>query len=169
MNTRWMMVTAAGVFLAASMGCQGPAARRAATAAKEKEMQDRLSNIENQLTRVNDQLTDIKDRAPLPEAPPLREPAAEKAGPDWNDTPKESRAHSGGAKAGNAKKYIRVPVSVKTVQTALKKAGYNPGSADGVCGEKTIAAVRAFQAKEGLKVDGVVGQATWAKLSAYLR
>ena len=44
------------------------------------------------------------------------------------------------------------------VQTELTMAGYNPGPADGVAGPRTAAAVRAYQADNGLPADGQVSQ-----------
>ncbi|MEB3278676.1 MAG: peptidoglycan-binding protein [Lyngbya sp.] len=35
---------------------------------------------------------------------------------------------------------------------------------DGIFGSKTLEAVKAFQRREGLKVDGIVGKETWRKL-----
>ena len=54
--------------------------------------------------------------------------------------------------------------TVRTVQTKLKRWGYYGGSADGIYGPATERAVRAFQKKNGLTVDGVVGRATFAAL-----
>ncbi len=51
-------------------------------------------------------------------------------------------------------------VSVKTYQQKLKSWGYYTGAVDGVKGAKTVAAVKAFQRKNGLTADGVVGNAT---------
>lgn len=53
---------------------------------------------------------------------------------------------------------------VRQIQTALKAAGHNV-TVDGDFGNQTDAAVRAFQKKAGLTVDGVVGNLTWGKLS----
>lgn len=50
---------------------------------------------------------------------------------------------------------------VKTLQRAL---GITP--VDGIFGVKTDAAVREYQRKNGLVEDGIVGNATWAKLLA---
>ena len=53
---------------------------------------------------------------------------------------------------------------VKEVQRRLKKWGYYNGSVDGVFGAGTRAAVIAFQKKNGLTADGVVGKATYKAL-----
>jgi peptidoglycan hydrolase-like protein with peptidoglycan-binding domain len=54
---------------------------------------------------------------------------------------------------------------VRDLQSALTARGFNPGSADGIFGPKTDAAVRAFQQANGLAVDGIVGPQTLAALS----
>jgi len=56
----------------------------------------------------------------------------------------------------------------RQIQTALKNAGYDPGTIDGKLGPKTKKAIKDFQAANGLKADGKVGPKTWAKLSTYL-
>jgi uncharacterized protein (TIGR02594 family) len=53
---------------------------------------------------------------------------------------------------------------VRDIQTALDGKGFNPGGIDGIWGRNTIKAVRAFQAANGLKVDGIAGPNTLAKL-----
>jgi len=58
--------------------------------------------------------------------------------------------------------------TVKQIQTALKNAGFDPGSTDGQMGRKTLQAVRDFQKANDLSVDGKVGKRTWAVLSLYL-
>lgn len=55
---------------------------------------------------------------------------------------------------------------VKVLQFILDEIGYDPGSADGIFGKKTLAAVKAFQKAKGLSVDGIVGKYTWTKLLA---
>ena len=52
------------------------------------------------------------------------------------------------------------------LQKALKARGFDPGDIDGAMGRNTIAAIRAFQAANGLDVDGVAGPDTLAKLAA---
>jgi murein L,D-transpeptidase YcbB/YkuD len=54
------------------------------------------------------------------------------------------------------------------VQAALKNAGFYSGAIDGKIGSKTREAIRAFQAGNGLKADGVVGPGTWEKLKKHL-
>ncbi len=54
--------------------------------------------------------------------------------------------------------------TVTEIQTRLKSWGYYDGAVDGVYGSRTEAAVRYFQRKNGLTVDGQVGDATLAAL-----
>jgi peptidoglycan hydrolase-like protein with peptidoglycan-binding domain len=54
--------------------------------------------------------------------------------------------------------------SVVRLQRLLANAGFNPGPIDGIFGPGTLAAVRAFQASRGLRVDGIVGVQTWTAL-----
>lgn len=49
---------------------------------------------------------------------------------------------------------------VERLQTALKAAGFDPGTIDGVFGPHTEAAVRAYQLVHGLVPDGEAGSAT---------
>lgn len=49
---------------------------------------------------------------------------------------------------------------VKLVQQKLKNWGYYKGSVDGIYGPKTKEAVRLFQRRNGLVVDGIVGNKT---------
>ncbi|MGM7720478.1 peptidoglycan recognition protein family protein [Metabacillus sp. Hm71] len=50
--------------------------------------------------------------------------------------------------------------AVKELQTLLEKAGFEVGAIDGIFGNATDKAVRAFQAKYKLSVDGLAGNAT---------
>ena len=54
--------------------------------------------------------------------------------------------------------------TVKTIQQKLKNWGYYTGAVDGIFGSKTKEAVKYFQRKNGLSVDGVVGNKTLAAL-----
>ena len=54
----------------------------------------------------------------------------------------------------------------KHIQERLKYYGYYTGRVDGIYGSGSIAAVKAFQRANGLKVDGAVGPLTLAKLDS---
>ncbi len=55
---------------------------------------------------------------------------------------------------------------VKKLQERLKELGYYTSAIDSQYGAKTIAAVKAFQQKNGLTVDGVASSATLKKINA---
>ncbi len=59
-------------------------------------------------------------------------------------------------------------IRVYALQAALNKLGYYTGKLDGTYGTETQSAVRNFQRKAGISVDGACGTATWAKLQAQL-
>ena len=50
------------------------------------------------------------------------------------------------------------------IQNRLNALGYNCGKADGIVGDRTIAAIRAFQRDNKLSQDGIAGPKTKAKL-----
>jgi zinc D-Ala-D-Ala carboxypeptidase len=54
------------------------------------------------------------------------------------------------------------------VQTALKHLGFDPGKVDGRNGPNTEDAVRRFQARSTIKIDGIVGDETRAALVSAL-
>lgn len=54
--------------------------------------------------------------------------------------------------------------TVKKVQQKLKNWGYYSGSVDGIYGKNTVAAVKLFQKKNGLTVDGIAGTKTLAAM-----
>lgn len=64
---------------------------------------------------------------------------------------------------------LRVPVTPREAQTALKKAGYYDGAIDGKLGAGSQRAIRAFQKDQGLESDGIIGKKTWARLKGYLK
>ncbi|NTV30308.1 MAG: peptidoglycan-binding protein [Candidatus Omnitrophica bacterium] len=59
-------------------------------------------------------------------------------------------------------------LSGKAIQLALRKAGFDPGKADGQMGKNTRDAVKAFQLAQGLDPDGHVGLRTIKALWEYL-
>ncbi len=61
-------------------------------------------------------------------------------------------------------KYGSTGEQVKELQAALNRHGYNL-TVDGVFGAKTSTAVKDFQTRKGLVVDGVAGEKTWAALN----
>lgn len=54
---------------------------------------------------------------------------------------------------------------VKTLQSYLNQYGGYNLAVDGIWGDKTDAAVRSWQQKRGLTVDGVVGESTWGSFT----
>lgn len=56
---------------------------------------------------------------------------------------------------------------VRTAQTALIRAGYAPGRADGIFGSNTERAVKQFQRVLGLRQDGIIGPRTWEFLQPF--
>ncbi len=56
---------------------------------------------------------------------------------------------------------------VRQIQTKLKRWGYYKGNVDGIYGSQTQSAVRYFQSKNGLKVDGIAGKNTLAAMGIF--
>ena len=56
---------------------------------------------------------------------------------------------------------------VTQIQTKLKRWGYYTGNVDGIYGNQTVAAVKYFQRKNGLTVDGIAGPATLKAMGIY--
>lgn len=54
--------------------------------------------------------------------------------------------------------------SVRDIQQALLRAGFDPGPTDGIYGARTLVAVKAFQKARKLAPDGIVGAATTTAL-----
>ena len=57
-------------------------------------------------------------------------------------------------------KYGSRGTEVRTIQEKLKRWGYYSGSVDGIYGSQTVSAVKSFQKKNGLTVDGIAGTKT---------
>ena len=56
---------------------------------------------------------------------------------------------------------------VRQIQTKLKNWGYYSGSVDGIYGSATLSAVKSFQKKNGLTVDGIAGTKTLQAMGIY--
>lgn len=69
-------------------------------------------------------------------------------------------------KSANTLYYTCTGTRVESLQKALKKLGYYAGDIDGVFGESTLKAVRAFQSAHGMHVDGLAGSKTIAKINS---
>lgn len=57
-------------------------------------------------------------------------------------------------------KYGSRGAEVRTIQDKLKRWGYYTGNVDGIYGSLTVSAVKRFQQKNGLAVDGIAGTNT---------
>ena len=64
-------------------------------------------------------------------------------------------------------KYGSRGTEVRTIQEKLKRWGYYSGSVDGIYGSQTLAAVKYFQRKNGLTVDGIAGTNTLRAMGIY--
>jgi len=87
-----------------------------------------------------------------------------KARKPWDD----ARALSHYARGGSAKISFNgrnlSADTVRRLQKALKKHGFEPGPVDGIFGRKTLSALQSFQKSRGLLVDGLAGRQTLSKL-----
>jgi tetratricopeptide (TPR) repeat protein len=110
----------------------------------------------NSLDRVDearDTLSRLLNGSPAPAAEATKEQSAESAAKDDDAAPlKGSLSLSDKSE------------QVKRLQEALQKLGYGIGTVDGAFGESTLKAVRDFQKKNSMTVDGVVGKGTYAAI-----
>lgn len=87
----------------------------------------------------------------------------------WRDVKRMVDYHFGQSVSRiQTNKRILARNEIEQVQTALQKAGLDPGPIDGQFGPKTLRAVMQFQKNQGLSPDGIVGTKTWNKLRSYL-
>jgi hypothetical protein len=92
--------------------------------------------------------------APTTTQPKARTPAAQ---PSARAPAYTSPATSNSGQVGNR-------TSIKLAQEILAQLGYRPGPVDGVMGARTRAALRAFQASQGLPIDGKLSTPLLVKL-----
>src|SRR5215831_6650467 len=92
--------------------------------------------------------------------------------PHKSTTKDTSKSGAPGATTPKKEKGAGKPTSgvtkekVKDVQAALMKEGFDPGPVDGIMGPRTMAALRNFQAHNGLKVTGTLNTETENALTA---
>jgi hypothetical protein len=183
--SKLVYVVAAALALLSAPGCK-TAKEKAEEVERDKNIHTRFDALEKELGDLQERLGGINQDPSAPSMT-LRPVVPVEPAPPATMSEKERLetlsqrhnlkpvvgSHAGkSAKSGKGgvdpKNNIRVPVPAIEVQRALKRAGTNPGTIDGKVGARTVAAIKAFQAKEGLKPDGIVGQATWARLQTYL-
>jgi len=127
------------------------------------QLQLRIGELEraaqNKDRRIADLETEVKDLSydleQVKKAPASQRSPSFPAGPS-------------GAAADADDRIIRVDADPKTVQQALKNAGYYSGVIDGKVGSGTKKAIYQFQQDKGLTADGLIGRQTWALLKTFL-
>lgn len=109
-----------------------------------------------EVPQVPDESTDLPDEAAL------QNPSAEPAG----DTGASGEGQPAGAGDVQAEKPADQPDPfLIRLQVLLDRQNASPGSIDGLMGNNTQKAIRAFQAMHDLPADGKVGEETWDVLS----
>ena len=76
----------------------------------------------------------------------------------------EVYARNGGSSASSGSSKVGDKASIESAQRMLKELGIYSAEITGNAGEKTVAAIRAFQKRYNLTADGVLGAKTEAKL-----
>ncbi len=136
---KFLAILIVGAFFAA--GCATTHARRAETpdpGAQVKDLQEQIQAKDQQIQDLQAQLDSSK----------------QSLGSNFSSSSdKSSIIHVSG-------------VSAMDLQKALSRAGFDPGPIDGRIGKKSKSAVKAFQRKNHLKADGIVGEKTWELLRA---
>lgn len=126
------------------LGLVGCATTKKTTSANEVgELQTKISDLEKQLQDKDTEIRDLEERL-----------AKTKEG--------------SGEEIVNIAEVDITKATPKSIQTALKNAGFYAGAIDGKIGRKTKEAIKEFQKANSLKSDGVVGKQTWLKLQKHL-
>ena len=138
---KFLAIFIIGAFFAA--GCATTHARRAETPDATVQAKD----LQEQIQAKDQQIQDLQAQL---------------------DSSKQSLGNnfSGGGSSDKSSIIHVSGVSAMDLQKALSRAGFDPGPIDGRTGKKTKSAVKAFQRKNHLKADGVVGEKTWELLKA---
>ncbi len=89
---------------------------------------------------------------------------APKAGPTGKGKPRATRRGRASSTRSAAAAAKRPDDTVKRAQEALNGAGYDVGVPDGAAGTRTVAALRKYQAEQGIPVSGKLDDATLTAL-----
>lgn len=134
-----ILLTAVIIFVLA--GCA--TTKKPAAGSETEELQTKISDLEKQLQSKDEEIRDLEERLSKIKTPDTEEIV-------------------------NAQEVDISKVTPKSIQTALKNAGFYSGAIDGKIGRKTKEAIKEFQKANGLKADGIVGKQTWSKLQKNL-
>ena len=137
------------LFLASMLVISGCATTRARQADRSTDLSNQVTDLQTQLQAKDQQIQELQSELQ-----------------SYQRAIQNTSNFSGGPRGG-ASSVVKVPgVSVKDVQQALVRAGFDPGPVDGRPGKKTKAAVKEFQRKNHLNPDGTVGEKTWSVLKS---
>ena len=143
---RFFAVAVAAFFLFSLGGC---ATSRKQTELADQGLKNQIAALEAQAQAKDEEIASLKDA--------LARATVEKEDASVRRTGKKKAVGE-----------VKSRPKVKDIQTALRNAGYNPGSVDGRMGRQTVDAVKAFQRTHNLPADGKVGKQTWELLKEYL-
>ncbi len=118
----------------------------------------RISQLERELQDKDDQISLLEDEIERLEEKIVKTKSPSIPRSEYIDLSQEGRPRTG---------IVRVNQSVEEIQTLLSNAGFYQGKIDGKIGDLTKSAIIDFQKANDLKVDGIVGLETWAKLREY--
>ena len=178
------VVVCGAVCLALFSGCE----TQKSACEREKRLTERMDemqmDLDGRITGVNGEIAGMRANPPVvvqtvpgPPEPSIRIDESDYSGRSRADEmaalaamSREEVVYSPPARAtrSTGQGNIRVPVPARTVQAALKEAGFYNGAVDGKVGKQTIAAITAFQRSQGIKADGIVGRVTWQHLQAFV-
>ena len=135
---QYALVILALVFVCCATGRQGSKVQET------QQLQSRIADLEKELQQKDEEIWNLK-----------------------NELGKAEEG-LGKTKINESNLSVNVKLSIKEIQTALKKAGFYNGAIDGKAGKNTNKAIMEFQKANGLKADGIVGKKTSEKLKKYL-
>jgi hypothetical protein len=177
------LLLAAGFGVAAFSGCE----TQRSACEREKRLTERMDememNIDTRISGVNSEMADLRSNPPVVvqqipapsqgsiDSITVEDDFAVSKREQLEELARQNREQviyatppASSRSGGN----IRVPVPARTVQAALKEAGFYNGAIDGKVGRGTIAAISSFQRSQGIKADGIVGRVTWQHLQAFV-